>query len=398
MARSATWFGIFLFVLFGSFSEAFASGFSGEEQTYLRKILGQDEIVTVRTEDGNVVLQGFQMATDGWQDPVWREAYPTEMQASARLKQIGARWFANRTQLLELPRVATSTVAENPLWKVTQAWSWEWEQKYADWVTENADPQFFVKYGIATDCADVAFSLRWIFARIHGLPAAVRLAGTGAMVTQDTIRNDWLKYPQNETWFLDRRFLKAIDYVMSNTYTHTLEPDSYPIAITQQTLLPGTHYLMISGRSGHTLFVHRTYHGQNSHLPIRMMASTVPRSVRSLYEQDFWMSDQPVRKMGGFLRFRWPVRAENGTTTIVSRERMSFYSLEQYEPAIMNGETSFAMALLKRLDPGFSPTTWIRAAIKDLGDQIDSRKKVVEDGFAICSVKSCAPGTAEYED
>jgi len=46
--------------------------------------------------------------------------------------------------------------AGESLWPVTEEWSWEWEVKYARWVNTELDRSWWIKNGLATDCADVA--------------------------------------------------------------------------------------------------------------------------------------------------------------------------------------------------------------------------------------------------
>ncbi|HVK60095.1 MAG TPA: hypothetical protein VM432_01045 [Bdellovibrionales bacterium] len=377
---------------------AFASLNLNEENKFVRFENGIRQIITLRGEDGQVVLEAFTLGKDHWQDFAWRETFATEAEALDRLKVLKAEYIGDREDFVLQGFDSPQPFVQPPLWTASEAWSEAWEKSYAEWVLANADPEFFVKHKIATDCADVAYTMRWIFARIHGLPVAARLAGSGVMITQDTVRSDWMKYPTHKNWSEDRRFRAALNYLMNNTYTHTLLRESYPVEISKQGLLAGSHHLRLSEQTGHTLFIHRTFYDDPAAIPIRVMASTVPRDVRSLYESNYGDSEQPTVKNGGFLRFRWPIRTKNGQTTIVAPEQMPHYSLEQYTPEFMNGESSFSIAVLKHLNPDFSFKKWLEGATIDLKKQIEMRRSIVEEGFKICSVQKCSEGTENYEN
>lgn len=360
----------------------------------------RDGFVTLRGENNLWVLEGFKIAKDGWQDSVWREAYPKVEQAQKRIKQLGLNASTAKTRSMILRQNGERelrTLANPPLWKVTQAWSWDWEKKYADWINAEVDPQFFVKYKIPTDCADVAYALRWIFARNNGLPAAVRLSGSGATFTQDSTRSEWLQFPTGGKWFEDKRFVKSLNWMTNNTYTHTLIHDSYPIAITQDALLAGSHHLALHEQSGHTQVIYRTFYNDSTMLPIRMMASTVPRAVRSLYETEFWESEQPTEKNGGILRFRWAVKSSSGTSMMPAASMPNFSKM-QYAPEFMKEQGFFALAVLKSLNPSFTFESWLEKGLLSIREQIEARRLVVEEGAKVCATRNCAPGTAEYEN
>jgi hypothetical protein len=97
--------------------------------------------------------------------------------------------------------------------------------------------EFFYKNKVATDCADVAIAARWIFARIHKMPAAQTLAEPNVLFSNESFRNAWSDLPTHEDWTQDQLFRVALDYVLDNTYTHTLWKDSCSIHISQPTFL-----------------------------------------------------------------------------------------------------------------------------------------------------------------
>ena len=367
-----------------------------QEQIFTRPKSNTNERLSVRFEDGQWTVESFLIAQDGFQEPNWREVYPNFHDVQTRLRDLNARL---EPLALEGPfrELKSSALASQSLWTVTQAWSKAWEQKYAEWVLQNADQDFFVRHNLATDCADVAYSLRWIFARMNGLPAAAQLSGSKTLLTQNSMRTEWARLPTDPDWSKDRRFRKALDYLLTNTYTHTLLRDSFPVRITPDALLAGSHYLSIHGKSGHTQYVYRTYYNDAGKLPIKMLNSTVPRSVRSLYVGDFWQGEQPKEADGGFLRFRW-AQAAGRDTTVVEKTRMPDYSLEQYDPNFMNGEKNFGFRVMKTLNPSFTFETVMKNGVAEIRTLISNRKSVVEEGYAACQKISCGPGTPGYED
>src|SRR4030042_6832324 len=79
--------------------------------------------------------------------------------------------------LLILPTTPlfAETVKESPLQvgKVgDRRWTVEDEYLYGKWVETNVTEDFFIRYKIPVDCADVPYAIRWIYARVAGLPAA----------------------------------------------------------------------------------------------------------------------------------------------------------------------------------------------------------------------------------
>lgn len=372
------------------------SSVSSSEYVFIRPDSnGTESYVTVRGEDEKWIVEAFSRAQDGWQEPRWRKAFSTTPRLRSFLRAHKLR--LRDPELFEQGPELRSTEGSSPLWKVTNSWSWTWEERYAEWVQQNADPQFFQRYQIATDCADVAFVLRWIFARDHGLPVGSRLAGSGDLFTQDSVRKEWLRLPTATNWWEDKRFMAALNYLLDNTYTHTLTRDSYPIEISQKALLAGSYFVRLFDKTGHTQFVHRTYYTDSQLLPLRLIASTVPRTVRTLFETEFWDTERPRESEGGFMRFRWPVRTTSGTV-LLANTKMPYHSTMQFSSEFGKDQPFFAIAVLSALQPGFSLPEWLHSGIRDIKSQLQIRKDIVEQGSVVCQTKKCAPGSSEYEN
>lgn len=287
----------------------------------------------------------------------------------------------------------TSTVTENRdrvIWKTENEWSWEWEQKYSEWIKANVNQDFFYNNGLATDCADVAITARWIFARINKLPAGQTLSGTSALFTNESFKNSWANLTPHEEWQQDQLFKAALNYVLDNTYTHSLWKDSYSIHVSTETLLPGTHHLNMFGDTGHTML-----YVDNLENNIKMIYSDVPRAVRRLYSTSF-DSDKPEAGKTGFLKMRWPIKTENGWA-LKARTEMPHYSQNQYSEELMNNlmeNYTYGFLLAMGFNP--SPSDYYYNLLTSIWYSFDDRQDIVNTGFEFCSQNDCSPGTPNY--
>lgn len=284
------------------------------------------------------------------------------------------------------------------VWIAENAWSEAWEDTYREWIKANATSDFLFDHGVATDCADVAYAYRMIFARIFSLPVALKLAGSTDFFTNESESEMWSNLPTDPDWDKDRRFRRALNYLLRNTYTHTLMREFYPVAVNTKYLNSGAVFLdLYDVESGHTQLVRTLITDDpNSPNPLRMLASTVPREVRKLFEYGFHgYEDFPLAGERGFFRFRWAVRSQSGYS-VTAPEQMPGYSLEQFSD--LEGD-SLLTAILHRLLPGWSPDLIraMRAAVAELSEKLLARVQIVQDGFAFCQTQDCAPGTPAWE-
>ncbi len=322
------------------------------------------------------------------------QAFPTQSQAMDYAKSI------EDTPAPSIPTPsATPTEAPlSPLWKVTQAWSSDWENQYSQWVRDEISPEFFKNHAIATDCADVAYGLRWIFARNHGLPAADHLVGDGYLLTQDSMKPEWMALPTSDLWYEDQRFLAALDTLFRLTFTHTLLQDSYPVAINPETFKEGIHHLAVSGSSGHTLVVKKVDLSSDQASPLTMMNSTVPQEIRVLAVDGYWSPAQPTEETGGFLRFQWPILDADQKWTLTDKSKHPFYSNEEYTPEFMETRDHFAESVLIHLNPGLDFHARLKEGIASLKSQLQMRVNVVKRGIEVCKSEDCGETTQAYDD
>ncbi len=283
------------------------------------------------------------------------------------------------------------------LWQAENKWSSDWERKYSEWIAHEVDSKFWIRNGVATDCADIAYSLRWIFARVNKLEMGSRISASGDFLTHRSLRNEWAKLPTAEKWNEDKRFLAALNYLLDNTYTHSLMDDSYPISIGRDSLAEGVYHLNLHDVSGHTQVVFRTDQAPGVLLPFVILQSTTPRKVREVTMGGFFYTAQPKLGHGGLLRMRWP-DFSNAKPRLIDAAKMPFYSLEQYAPEFLRTpQTYYNQEVYLRLNPTLDFQKVANAAYENLITMYTDRIQIVEDGFSQCH-GSCAANSIPYEE
>lgn len=377
-------------------------------------------------ENGVWIVQKNIIASDGLPDPGEKHTFTNKKLAyEFATQKMGAKTENKNESALdeikgqddmffELPK-DIFTLAAKPkkdvLWEATNTWSWDWEIKFAKWMREVMHPNFFQEVKIQNDCQDAYVQSRMIFAYENKLPILFRLAGGGAVFTQNTMRDEWKSLSTDADWKKSKRFLKALDYLANVTYTHTLGRDSYPVEISKNGLIEGSAFLYLHEQSGHTLLVNEinlnnTSEEGKTRLPMYTLNSTVPKEVRPLYESFFFESTQPEKvKFGntGFVRLRWP--KPNSDTELVDAKDMPYYSEMQYDPEFMNlgGDKddplskNFSIVVFKRLNPNYDPTIRLTEGLNEVKKMLEARKEVVIKGYEVCK-KGCPEGSADYEN
>lgn len=394
MHHLRTNFGLaFLFLTMASVlsSRAFA-----EEVTFTQNVhkgILTQSFWILRAEEERFIVEAYQQPFGSLQELIARDYFSNQKQAR--------RFYEAKTRGLDSSgrqefQVSTE-VPNRSLWQVRQEWSWEWELRFKEWIDTIDDRDFLAKHDIATDCADVPISFRWIFARINGLPMALRLAGTGAVFSHESIRANWLSLPTANEWYLDQRFLASLNYLLDNTYTETLQRDSYPVQISPESILHGGIFLHMGTSSNHARLLKNIYpYG------IGTWNATVPRSTRSLFVDDLYTSEEDFSalKKGAFRRFRWPKKTQaRGGWTLVGETAMPYFSEEQYAADFTDGAGTHDNAWKKRLFPGFNPRpqTVLDDLIKKISADIETRKQVVSQGHLACFPNLCPLGSDLYE-
>jgi hypothetical protein len=359
---------------------------------------GQNVLLTYKEANKFFADHYFLPKNKNFQKRLGQKIFSSARELNAYLIEVGAIDNVAGIKALnsKVSNYPLSEIQTDKIWPTTQIWSLDWEKKYSAWISEHLEDEFFVRHQIATDCADVAISLRWIFARINGLPMANSLAATGRLFTNESMLREWQNLPTSEVWFNDRRFLAALNYVLDNTFTHSFIDDSYPILINSEFLTPGTHHLdLYSDETGHTMVVNEVNRVTGG---LFLSFSTVPREVRSIWTDYFYRETQINNfSRGGFLKIRWPVKVGN-SWSLVRRENMPGYSVEQYDDEFMTGFDYFYEAVEAKIGAITNPAEKVRQSIRMLRDRFLARVDVVKDGYEFCKLNDCSEGTLNYEN
>lgn len=145
--------------------------------------------------------------------------------------------------LLSMAIFAPSAKAE--VWTAVNEWNDQWEKGYAEWVAKNWTADFFARqtlpngqanpyYGIRADCADTVYSMRLIYSYENKLPFAFQDPTTRkrSLITNKMQR--WDKYSDEL-----RRLKSYLVYVFDVVSTHSLPNDTYPVAVSRDTIHSG---------------------------------------------------------------------------------------------------------------------------------------------------------------
>ena len=382
----------------------------GSEKVYEghQQVKGQQTIhyyLTERMENERRVFALFTAFNDELQDLTWERSFGIEQ---SELSDNWQRAIARKYHLTlrsEKGQDAQEAVAwkrspNSPvLWRAEQEWNNEWEAEFGLWATTTLTPQLMVEIQQPTDCADVAYLLRWAFARIHKLPMAVRLAGSNQLFTNETLLPDWAKLPVNDqNWRTDQRFRAAMNYLLRNTYTHTLMKDSYPVAINTHDLTPGTYHLELHGESGHTMLVDSV--NRPGQMPITLLYSTVPARVRQLIPTFYMNQEVPTLFKSGFYKLRWALQSASRIQLLAAKS-IPGYSEEQFQLANQNAAASsnpHFLNVFKKINPQFSFQLMLDKSWQELQERVQDRIKIVEEGYNYCLEHDCRPGSQGDED
>jgi hypothetical protein len=232
------------------------------------------------------------------------------------------------------------------LWQAEREWSEAEEAGFAAFVEAEVDPDFFVRAGLAHDCADILYGLRWIYARERGLPAAAS-AVDGGLVGHWSARFGPVN--RRRSWTRDANFLAALRFVFGMTGTRTLPADTYPVAVDREHVRAGVVYR----EENHAYVVAQLVLDGTEPHPLVTWESTMPPAVRPLRNGVFAPSAPQAGSGDGLRRFRWVEKARAGWQ-LVPLERQPGYSEEQFSTAFVEGHP-FAESVARRLEPEQAP-------------------------------------------
>ncbi|OGP91251.1 MAG: hypothetical protein A2157_19845 [Deltaproteobacteria bacterium RBG_16_47_11] len=298
--------------------------------------------------------------------------------------------------LLLLPAIPAfgESIKESPLqvWKVEdRRWTNEEEENFSRWVEENLTEDFFIRYRVPVDCADVPYAVRWIYARIMRLPAAATTKDAKMIGHWST---QWGHLPTHAEWYKDLRFRKALLHMLSETTTRTLPLDTYPVRISQESVTSGTMFFVTESHSG--VIGHVILDGSSGH-PLQTWEATSPAKIQKLSGRDFMTPRPESTVYSGLVKFRWPIFKKERWEYLLAAEH-PFYSLEQYSSDFYEGYTDFVEAVARRMDPtDYDPWEKIEKVLNTTTRYLMDRVPVVLTGYQKCQRGSCKEGSTLWE-
>jgi len=295
--------------------------------------------------------------------------------------------------LIGMPAFGESII-ESPhqVWKVgEQRWTDEEESNFARWVEENITENFFIRHKIPVDCADVPYAVRWIYARIAGLPAAATTKDNKLIGHWSTV---WGHLPIHSEWHKDLRFRKALLHMLSETTTRTLPLDTYPIRIDQESVTSGTMFFVTESHSG--VIGRVIFDGSNAH-PLQTWEATSPAKIQKLSGRDFLTPRPESTVFSGLVKFRWPI-FKNGRWEYLPAAEHPFYSLEQYSSGFYEGYADFVEAVARRIDStDYDPWEKVERLLQTTTRYLMDRVPVVLTGYQRCQKGGCREGSGLWE-
>lgn len=288
-----------------------------------------------------------------------------------------------------------SSGAYAEVWPSKNTWSLEFEAKYAKWITEKVEIGSLKKWNIATDCADVAIALRWIFARENFLPV-LHNTNDGWMISNES--NTWDSLPGSNDWQSDQRFQAALRAALKTTSTATVLQDSYPVKIQEGSVAAGAFYLRRYQGHGHLDLLARVGASSKS-WPITIFASTVPAAVRELTAIPFMRSEIPKLGQDGIFKFRWPVKFK-GRLRLLNSSEMPDYSQEQFSAELSDRYNSFDQWVFAKMKfQTVDAETRLFKLIDSLIMRFHIRKDLIHAGIQHCNFKHlCLENSADFEN
>ena len=250
---------------------------------------------------------------------------------------------------------------------------------------------FFIRYGVPVDCADVPYAVRWIYARIAHLPAAATTKDGRLIGHWST---EWGKLPIHSEWHKDLRFRRALLYMLSETTTRTLPLDTYPVRIEPDSLTPGTVFFITESHSG--VIGRIVLDGSTIH-PLQTWEATSPVHLQKMSLRDFLTTRPESTIYSGLVKFRWPL-LENGQWRYLPATEHPYYSLEQYSGDFTKENGDFVDAVAKRIDPiEYNPRDKMEKVLDYTVQYVRERVPIVLEGYQRCQRGRCPESSDLWE-
>ncbi|MGB5216654.1 MAG: hypothetical protein WBN66_00005 [Smithella sp.] len=282
--------------------------------------------------------------------------------------------------------------SSSQVWKVgKRQWTIQEENRYSRWVADNITEDFFLRYNIPVDCADVVYGIRWIYARMAHLPAAATTVD-GQLIGHWS--KNWKHLPTHRKWYKDRRFRTALLFMLSKTSTKTLPMDTYPIHIATDSVNSGTVFFIAESHAGIVRSV--ILDGSTAH-PVQTLEAIMPPRIQKLNHKNFISTHPESLFQSGLVKFRWLER-KNDRWQYLSVHDHPYYSEEQYSSTFNEGYVDYIESVAKRIDPKiYDPRDKINRLLDVFIRQLKDRIPVVLKGREQCYEKRCPEGSPLWE-
>ncbi len=216
------------------------------------------------------------------------------------------------------------------VWEVENQWNKDWDLKYREWVKSDAiHRKMFTKrgtifYKFPTDCADLIYVIRLVFAYNNKLPYVLTAPSDykeeGGILSQASSKWDNI---QDQT----KRVKAFMHYVSQEKGTNSLVKDSFPLAVKEIT--SGDFYvtrwkLIFFGTNNHSYIIKEIARDGNG----LFYASDAPREVRKLAKTKKYPDFVYKSKPWGYRRWRKPEHILMSERDIPTEEGLSY---EQYD-------------------------------------------------------------------
>lgn len=221
--------------------------------------------------------------------------------------------------------------ADASVWEVENNWDSSWDAKYREWVKSDAIHRKLFKtrgtifYKFPTDCADMLYVIRLVFAFDNKLPFVLTAPSKysleeGKILSQASTKWDGI---QDQT----KRVKAFMHYVSQEKGTNSLVKDTFSVAVKEITSgdVYVTRWKMIFlGSSNHSYIIKEIARDGNG----LFYASDAPRKVRKLTKTKKYPDFVFKRKPWGYRRWRKPEHINIPEETIPVVEGFSY---EQYD-------------------------------------------------------------------
>jgi hypothetical protein len=273
-------------------------------------------------------------------------------------------------------------IAEAQVWNDVNTWSPEWEQRYAEWVRQNWQADFFSRetlpngqsnpyYGLRLDCADTIYSMRIIFSYESRLPFVAQDPTTIGRTISNRMRR-WNHESDEQT-----RVREFLEYIYDLMSTVSLPNDTFPVPI-NRTWIHGGGLMKTTAKNHHSWSIKEILPIGVPHLIFNSTVgshSSFELQERISWPHPEWVFEDDFTPMGtaGFRYWR-PASALNKPVWEVPN-----YSEEQYHFPLTRWNK---IAQSKLAISNESQEQTIRRLLKTACDSMVTRIQYVNEGLA----------------